>query len=78
MLDKELAARASVGSGLIEHEAQRAHIGSVARAATSVQKFHISVLEEPELEALRGIVYLCRDHRILKLQLIGKSVVHIE
>ena len=78
MLNKQLAARQHIGRGLVEHKAQRTHIHAVTRAAASVHKLHIAVLEQPELQALRGVIHFCRHHRILKIELVGKLLVHIE
>ena len=78
MLDEELRAWEEVLCGLVEYEAQRAHIDAVASSNASVEEFHVAILIEPELQSLRGVVDVCRHNGEGHLQLVGKLLIDIE
>jgi hypothetical protein len=78
VFDEELRARIHVLRSLIEHEAQRAHIDAMARTLAGIEELHVTVLEKPELQPLRGIVHFGRHHGIRKLDFIGKLLIDIE
>jgi hypothetical protein len=67
-----------VGRGLVEHEAERTHVDTVAGSLACIEELYVAVLEEPELESLSRIVHLCCDHRIGQLDFIGEGMVDIE
>ena len=52
MLDEQFAAGEHVATCLVEHETERPYIHAVTGAAAGVDKLHIAVLVEPELESL--------------------------
>ena len=78
MLDEELAAGEDVAGGLVEHEAQRADIHTVAGALTCIEELHVAVLVQPELQSLRSVVHLCRHHREGHLQFRCKSLIDLQ
>ena len=78
MLNEELRAGEKVLCGLIEHEAQRAHINAVPCSFASVEEFHVAVLIEPELQSLRGVVDVCRHNGEGHLQFVGKLLINVE
>ena len=78
VLDKQLRTREDVLCGLVEQEAQRAHIDTVATALARIQKFYVAVLEDPEFQTLRGVIYFGRDHRVGELDVVSKLLIDVQ
>ena len=77
VLDEQLRPGEEVLCGLIEQEAQRPHVGTVAAALAGVEELHVAVLELAELQPLRGVVHLCRHHGVGQVDVVLELLVHI-
>ena len=78
MLNEQLGVGENVAAGLVEHKAERAHVDTVPAAFAGVQKFHVAVLIQPELQSLRDVVHFCRNYGVGHLQLFGKLLIDVE
>ena len=78
MLNKQLTAWEYVGYGFIEHKTERTGIDTATGTVTHINELDVAVLEHPELQALRHVVHLRRNHRIAEMQVVGKLLVDIE
>ena len=45
--------------------------------ATGIEKLHIAIMIQTELQPLRGVVHLCRDHRVRHLQLGSQGLIDL-
>ena len=50
----------------------------MAASLAGIQKLHVAVLVEAELQSLRGIVHLGGNDGVGKLDVIGKLLINIE
>lgn len=48
----------------------------MAGTFAGIEKLYVAILEEPELEALRGIIHFCRDNGIRKVELVGILLIN--
>ena len=47
-------------------------------ALTSIHELYVTILEESELQTLRGIVYFCRYHGVGQIDFLGKLLINVE
>ncbi len=64
MLHVYPAPRENVCSGLAHEEAQGPAVNSHSTGFTAIDEFYVLALIDFELQALRDVVYLCRDYRV--------------
>ena len=50
----------------------------MAASLTGIEKLHVAVLVEPELQTLRHIVHLGRYHGVGQADLVLKLLIHVE
>ena len=74
----EFRAGEDVLCGLVEHEAQRAHVDAVARPLAGIEKLHVAVLVQSELQSLRHVVDLGRHHGVGQFDFVGKLLIDIQ
>ena len=78
MLHKKFRPGENILCGLVEHEAQRAHVTAMARPFAGIHELYVAVLEQSELQSLRGIVHLGRHNGIGHAQLISEFLIDIQ
>ena len=78
VFDKEFTARKHVNGGLIEHETERTGIDATSRTIGGIDKLDITILEHTELQTLRHIIHLRRNHGIRQIDISGKLLIDIE
>ena len=78
VLYEEFRAGEDVLCGLVEHEAQRAHVDAVARPLAGIEKLHVAVLVQSELQSLRHVVDLGRHHGVGQSDFVGKLLIDIQ
>ena len=78
MFDEEFRTREDILRGFVEQETERAHIGTVTRAGTGIQKLYLPVLKESELQTLGDIIDFGRNHGVRHLELVSEILIDIE
>ena len=78
VFDEEFRTREDILSGFVEQETERAHIGTVTRAGTGIQKLYFPVLKESELQTLGDIIDFGRNHGVRHLELVGEILIDVE
>ena len=78
MLNEKFRTGEDILGGLVEKEAQRTYIDMMATALAGIQKFYVAVLEKPELQTFRGIVYFGRDYGVGQFNLVGKLLIDVQ
>ena len=78
VLDEQLRTGVEILRGLVEHEAQAAHVDTVAAALAGVEKLHVAVLEQAELQSLGGVVHFSRHDGVGQGDVVGKLMVDFQ
>ena len=78
MLHEELRTGKDILCGFVENEAERTDIATMTAALTGIQKLHVTVLEETELQSLCSIVHFGRNYGIGEFDVIGKLLIDVE
>ena len=68
VLHVELALGEKLAYRLVENEAERTDISAHTRRVAHIEKLHVLVVVDPEIESFRAVIDLGADHLIRKIE----------